>query len=65
MFDFLKGKKTHIVAALMVLGSLGSLLAGELTLVEFFQSPNLQFFLNGLGLSALRAGVSKSDTFNG
>ena len=48
------GKKTHIVAILMVLYGALSLYFGKMSMDEA-----MMFVLNGLGLSALRAGVSK------
>lgn len=55
----LKGRKAYIVAFLMVLASLVELLAGDMSLVEFVGSSNMQLFLEGLGISAIRAGISK------
>lgn len=57
----LKGYKTHIIAFLIVLGSLGSLLQGDIGLIQFFESPQLMFLLNGIGLSTLRAGVKNAE----
>lgn len=55
--DFLKGKKTYIIAALLVLVALVKLTTGDTTLMDFFNDPNLIVLLNGLGLAALRSAV--------
>ena len=57
--SFLQGKKTHIIAFLMVVIAVVNYITGDLALVDLVGDPNLQLFLNGLGLSALRAGVDK------
>lgn len=54
----LQGRKTYIVSALLVLVAVVDLLTGDMSLVEFLNEPNLIVLLNGLGLAALRAGVS-------
>jgi hypothetical protein len=56
--EFLKKKKTYIIASNMVLIGLIKLLTGDMTLVEFAASNDLNIVLEGLGLAALRAGVS-------
>jgi hypothetical protein len=56
---FLKGKKSHIIAFLLVLVACVNLYNGDMTLEAFLQDPNLLILLNGLGLSALRAAVAK------
>ena len=56
---FLKGKKTHIVAFLLVLVAAVNLYNGDIALEAFLGDPNLLILLNGLGLSALRAAVDK------
>lgn len=53
-----KGKKTYIVATLLVLGSLGHVLNGDMSVLQFLNSPDVVVFLNGLGLASLRASVS-------
>ena len=60
MRNFLYGKKTYIISGLMMLVALVELLTGGLSMVEFLSSPDLVLLLEGLGLSALRAGVSKA-----
>jgi len=57
--EFLKGKKTYIVATLLTLASLTNLLAGDITFVEFVNSDKLWVLLNGLGLGTLRAAIRK------
>ncbi|MDH5762747.1 MAG: hypothetical protein OEZ51_07190 [Nitrospinota bacterium] len=55
---WLKGKKTYIVASLMVAISLVHLFLGEIGLAEFFASEHMNTLLEGLGLGTLRAGVA-------
>lgn len=57
---FLAGKKTYIIAVLMVLIGAVNLATGDLTLTAFLNSPDVLMGLNGLGLAALRAGLKKS-----
>lgn len=57
--SFIKGYKTYIIAFLMVLVAVVNFITGDLGLVEFLNSPDILVLLNGLGLGALRAGVSK------
>lgn len=57
--DFLKGKKTYIVAGLMVLSSLVQMVAGDINLQVFVTSPDFNTLLEGIGLGTLRAGVQK------
>ena len=59
IIDKLKGKKTYIIAGLMVLVGLVQLLGGDLTLSEFIASNDLRIILEGLGIGFLRAGVAK------
>jgi hypothetical protein len=54
-----KGKKTYIIAFLLVLVAVVNYIAGDVSLNELLQDQNLLVLLNGLGLAALRAGVSK------
>jgi hypothetical protein len=61
MLAKLKRKKTHIVAGMMVLVSVVNLLVGDMSLVEFAASPHLNTMLEGLGLSAVRAGIAKAE----
>lgn len=57
----ISGKKTYIVAGLMVCVGLIQCVSGELTLVEFVSSSYLQTILQGLGLITLRVGVKKAE----
>ena len=57
MQEYLKGKKTYIVAALLVLVSLVNFLSGDIPLNEFLAGADLLVLLNGAGLAALRAGI--------
>jgi hypothetical protein len=57
--NFLSGKKTHIVAFLLVLVGLVQGLTGDAGAWQGVLD-NALIILNGLGLSALRAGVNKS-----
>lgn len=56
--QWLKGKKTYIVAGLMALASLVHLVSGDMGLAEFVTSDHLSTLLEGIGLGTLRAGVS-------
>lgn len=57
--DCLKGRKTYIIAGLLVLASLVEVITGDMTVLQLLEDQNLLVLLNGLGLAALRAGVSK------
>ncbi len=61
--QWLKGKKTYIIAGLMVLTSLVHLLSGEMSFVEFFTGEHLNTLLEGIGLGTLRAGISQTSRF--
>ena len=56
--QWLKGKKTYIIAGLMVSVSLIHLLFGDMSLAEFVTSEHINTLLEGIGLSTLRSGVS-------
>ena len=58
MKNFLSGKKTHVVAFLMVLVGAVNLITGDVTLQAFLSSPDLHLVLEGLGISFLRQGVA-------
>ena len=51
----LSGRKTYLIAAGVLAVGMGQFAMGEITLVE-----TVNYILSGLGLAALRAGVSKS-----
>ena len=59
--SWLKGKKTYLVSALMVLVALLDLITGDMGIAEFFTSPHLSTLLSGVGLGTLRAGVAASN----
>ena len=59
MRAFLKGKKTNIVAATIVLQAAYLVYIGDMNVVQFLGSPELTTMLEGTGLAALRAGVNK------
>lgn len=56
--NFLKGYKTYIIAALLVLVALVHLATGDTNLLQLMNDPNLLVLLNGLGLGSLRAAVN-------
>ena len=58
--NWLKGKKTYIIAGLMVSASLIHLFLGDIGFVEFATSEHLYTLLEGVGLGTLRAGISNS-----
>ncbi len=58
--NWLKGKKTYLVAGGMVFIGVVKLAVGDMTLVDFLMSGDLQLLLEGLGIGFLRAGVSKA-----
>lgn len=55
IINFLKGKKTFVIAGLLVLVSLVNMLTGDIGISELLSDPSLLILLNGLGLAALRA----------
>jgi len=57
--NWLKGKKSYIIGGLLVAASIVQVIVGDLSIMEFVQSPALLELLGGLGLGALRAGISK------
>ena len=54
LLEWLKGKKTHISTAGLVLTGLAGLINGDVTLYEF-----LMIAFGGAGMSSLRAGLTK------
>jgi len=58
--NWLKGKKTYIIAGLMVSASLVHLFSGDIGLAEFAASEYLNTLLEGVGLGTLRAGISNN-----
>lgn len=67
MMDWLRGKKTYLIAIAMGVASfLGYTPSAEVVgLIEMAQdyiaSPQMKLLLEGLGLGALRAGVAKGE----
>ncbi len=59
---WLKGKKTYLVAGLMVLVSILNLLTGDIGIAEFVTSPFFNTLLEGIGLGTLRAGMVNTIT---
>lgn len=57
--DFLKGKKTYIVAGLMVVVAVVNMITGDMTLIQFISSEHVMTLLEAVGLGTLRAGVAK------
>lgn len=60
--DWLRGKKTYVIATLMVLTSIVKLAVGDMTFAEFFSGNDVNTLLEGLGIGTLRAGISKAGT---
>jgi len=56
--NWLKGKKTYIVSALMATVTLLQLITGEATLQEFIMSEHVITLIEAMGLGTLRAGVA-------
>lgn len=59
--NFLRGKKTYIIAGLMVMVSIIQLIAGDISIGGIFASPHFNTLLSGLGFGALRAGVANGN----
>lgn len=57
--DWLSGRKTYVIAGGMVAIGLVKLVVGDMSLVDFLMSGDLQLLLEGLGIGFLRAGVAK------
>lgn len=55
--NWLTGKKTYIVAALLVLVSLVNFLTGDMTFIEFVTSPDMLILLNALGIGSIRHAI--------
>ncbi len=55
MYNFLKGRKTYVVAALMIVYAAIGMVLGQID-----QDSAVRLILEALGLSALRAGISNS-----
>ncbi len=59
--NYLKGKKTYIIAGLMVTVSIAQLIAGDISIGDIFTSPHFNTLLGGLGLGSLRSGLANSN----
>ncbi len=57
--NYLSGRKTHIVAVLMILAGVVKVAAGDMTLTDLWNSNDINLILEGLGLGALRLGIAK------
>lgn len=55
---FLRGKRTYILAAAMVIQALAQWAVGDMSLAELIQ--HLPEIVGGLGLATLRAGVANN-----
>ena len=58
--NWLNGKKTYIISALMVVVSLMNLITGDLTLVEFLKGEQMINLFEAVGLTTLRVGVGQN-----
>lgn len=58
--EFLKGKKTYIIAGLMLLRAIFELVIGDIGFSQFVNGPYIMEIMAALGLSSLRAGVEKN-----
>ena len=56
--SWLKGRKSYIIAGLMLAAGIVQVIVGDMSIMDFLHSPALFEILGGLGLAALRAGVS-------
>ncbi len=58
--NWLNGKKTYIISALMVVVSLMHLITGDLTLVEFLKGEKVINLFEAVGLTTLRVDVGQN-----
>ncbi len=58
--NWLNGKKTYIISALMILVSLMHLVTGDLTLVDFLKGDQMINLFEAVGLTTLRVGVGQN-----
>lgn len=56
---FLKGKKSYIVAFLMVLISALDVITGDMAISDFLADGNVELLLTGFAVATLRAGMAK------
>ncbi len=59
IIEFLKGKKTYIVATLLLIVAIINLLTGSETATQFLNNPNLIILLGAIGLGSVRGAISK------
>lgn len=59
MQKLLKGRKTHIIAGIMVVKAVFLVIIGDMTIIQFVASNELNTIMEACGLSSLRAGVAK------
>lgn len=60
--EWLRGKKTYIISALMACVGLVDMVTTDLSfsgVIDFITSGNIQTLLEAAGLSSLRAGIAK------
>ena len=57
IITWLSGKKTYIVASLMVLIGIVNFVTGDIGFIEFITSENILILLNGLGMGGLRHSI--------
>jgi len=55
---WIRGKRTYIVSGLMVMVGIVNMVTGDMTVIQFFTSPDVSTLLSGLGLGTLRAGLA-------
>lgn len=61
--QWLRGKKTYVIASLMASVSLIHLFSGDMSFVEFVSSEHLNTLLEGVGLGTLRASISGNRSY--
>lgn len=59
MFTWLQGYKTKILIVLGFITALVTFLAGDMTLLEFVQSPGFLAVLTLLGIGTAKAGIER------
>jgi len=60
MKNMLKGKKTYIIAGLMVAKNVVELVSGDITLNQFINSPDIEMILMACGFMTMRSGIEKN-----
>ena len=59
MFTWLQGYKTKILIVLGFITALVTFLAGDMTFIEFFQSPAFLALLALFGIGTAKAGIER------